>query len=293
MDKFLLVLFFIIKILVIIVVPVLLFRFKKIEIKKIFYILEIIALLALIVLYIIGFSYVVDSNITNILNIKLLSESVDNDSNDFYDNLNVSKNIKSIDANTDYKTHRNEDVYYYSGIELPLAGKQVKCTSDYDYYKSYSDIMTSTSMLLSTYFNKQIDPIEIYNKALANKLIKCGEPINKDSFFYMISNEYKVNFKVLNSDELRNYVLNGKPVLMETIGNGSLSCNQTYFLIYDINNADKYLLLDPNNKAYRYICPDGTKGFGNILKANYNELSFDYSELLSDTNRFIVIGGTR
>ena len=287
MDKFLLVLFFIIKILVIIVVPVLLFRFKRLEIKKIFYILEIVALVVIAALYLIGFSYIVDSNITTILNFKMLSESTDSEI------LSVSKNIKTIEADTNYKTHRNEDVYYYNGFELPLAGKQIKCGSDYDYYKSYSDIMTSTAMLLSTYFNKEINPIDIYNKAVSNKLIKCGESINKDNFFYMISNEYKVNFKVLNNDELRNYVLNGKPVLMETIGNGSLSCYQTYFLIYDINNADKYLLLDPNDKAYRYICPDGTKGFGNILKADYNGLSFDYSEILSDTNRFIVIGGTR
>jgi len=293
MDKFLLVLFFIIKILVTIVVPVLLFRFKRLEIKKIFYILEIVALVVIATLYLIGFSYIVDSNITTILNFKMLSESTDSDLNEFNEILSVSKNIKTIEADTNYKTHRNEDVYYYNGFELPLAGKQIKCGSDYDYYKSYSDIMTSTAMLLSTYFNKEINPIDIYNKAVSNKLIKCGESINKDNFFYMISNEYKVNFKVLNNDELRNYVLNGKPVLMETIGNGSLSCYQTYFLIYDINNADKYLLLDPNDKAYRYICPDGTKGFGNILKADYNGLSFDYSEILSDTNRFIVIGGTR
>ncbi|MBR4830419.1 MAG: hypothetical protein IKZ96_01455 [Bacilli bacterium] len=293
MDKFLLILFFIIKILVIIVVPVLFFRLKRKEIKKIYYVIEIVALIAITVLYLIGFPYVVDSKITNILNIKMLEESLDGESNDFTQNLNISKNIKSLDANTEYKTHRNEDVYYYNGYDLPLAGKQINCNNDYDYFKSYSDIMTSTSMLLSTYFNKKIDPIEIYNKALSNGLIKCGEPINKDSFFYMITNEYKVNFKVLDKSELRNYVLNGKPVLMETIGNGSLSCYQTYYLIYDISNADQYLLLDPNNKSYRYICPEGTKGFGNILKANYNELSFDYSELLSDTSRFIVIGGTR
>lgn len=293
MDKFLLILFFIIKILAIVVVPILLFRFKKIEIKKIYYVIEIVVLIAIAVLHLIGFSYIVDSNVTNILNMKLLSESIDGDSNDFNDNLKMSKNIKTMGAYTEYKTHRNEDAYYYNGFELPLAGKQIKCTSDYDYYKYYSDIMTSTAMLLSTYFGDEIDPVEIYNKTLDNNLIKCGEPINKDSFFYMISNEYKVNFKVLDSSELRNYILNGKPVLMETIGNGSLSCYQTYFLIYDINNASEFLLLDPNNKSYRYICPEGTNGFGNILKANYNDLTFEYSDLLSDVSRFIVIGGTR
>ena len=57
--------------------------------------------------------------------------------------------------------------------------------------------MTSTSMLLSTYFGDEIDPIEIYNKASENKLIDCGEPINKDNFFYMISNEYSaINKKI-------------------------------------------------------------------------------------------------
>jgi hypothetical protein len=148
-------------------------------------------------------------------------------------------------------------------------------------------------MLLSTYFNQNITPIEIYNKTVANNLISCGNPINKDSFFYMISNEYNIYFNVIGEEELRNYVLNGKPVLLETSGNGYLSCNESYFLIYSINNSNEYLMLDPNNKSYRYICPEGSTGFGNVLEANYNELTFDYLTITMDANRFIVIGGTR
>ena len=81
--------------------------------------------------------------------------------------------------------------------------------------------------------------------------------------------------------------------MLETIGNGSMSCNQSYFLVYDINNSGEYMLLDPNNKSYSYICPDGSTGFGSVLKPDYNNESFDYSYLVSDANRFIVIGGTR
>ena len=293
MDKFLLVLFCIIKILVIVVAPIVLYRFRKLNINKLFYGLEIGALCIIAALYIIGFSYVVDSNISSILNMKLLSPTIEDNSTEFMISLESSKRIGEIEADTDYKTHRNEDVYYYNGYEFPLAGRKIECNGGNDYYKYHSDIMTSTAMLLSTYFGRQIDPIEVYNKASDNDIIDCKEPINSDDFFYMISNEYKVNFKVLDSSELKNYILNGKPVLMETEGNGNLSCYQTYFLIYDVNNAGEYLLLDPNDKSYRYICPEGTEGFGNVLKANYNKLSFDYYDLLSDSNRFIVIGGTR
>lgn len=291
MDKFLLILFFITKILAIIVVPIIIFVLKKKN--KYLYIVEIAVLLLLVILYLCGVSFVVDSNIGGILNLKLISESTRDNSFDYYNNIRGLSNITSIDADTSYKTYRNSDVYYFNGFELPLAAKRVDCGTDYDYYKYYSDIMTSTAMLLSTYFNQNITPIEIYNKTVANNLISCGNPINKDSFFYMISNEYNIYFNVIGEEELRNYVLNGKPVLLETSGNGYLSCNESYFLIYSINNSNEYLMLDPNNRSYRHICPEGSTGFGNVLEANYNELTFDYLTITMDANRFIVIGGTR
>lgn len=291
MDKFLLILFFITKILAIIVVPIIIFVLKKKN--KYLYIVEIAVLLLLVILYLCGVSFVVDSNIGGILNLKLVSESTRDNSFDYYNNIRGLSNITSIDADTSYKTYRNSDVYYFNGFELPLAAKRVDCGTDYDYYKYYSDIMTSTAMLLSTYFNQNITPIEIYNKTVANNLISCGNPINKDSFFYMISNEYNIYFNVIGEEELRNYVLNGKPVLLETSGNGYLSCNESYFLIYSINNSNEYLMLDPNNRSYRHICPEGSTGFGNVLEANYNELTFDYLTITMDANRFIVIGGTR
>jgi hypothetical protein len=234
-----------------------------------------------------------DSNIINILNIKLLGDSDKSIISDLYENISTSNSIKTLEAVKDYKTHRNSNVYYYDGLNMPLSAKKIKCESGYDYYKYYSDIITSTSMLLSTYFDKTISPLEVLDKTINAGLIKCGEPINQDSFFYMIYNEYHVDFKVINNSELRNYILNGKPVLLETNGNGNLSCNQSYFLIYDVNNNDDYLLLDPNNKSYNYICPDGSTGFGSMLKPNYNDSSFSYSDILSDTRRLIVIAGSR
>lgn len=293
MEKFLLVLFFVIKILVIIVAPIAIFIFRNKTIKRVYLWFEIALLITCSILYIINFSYMVDSNIINVFNLNMLSESKDPVRIDFLNEVDSSNIVKSIEADTSYKTHKNEKVYYYNGFEMPLSAKKVECDSTYDYFKNYSSMITSTAMLLSSYFNKEIDPIEVYNKAYKEGLIKCDEPINKDQFFLMIYNDYKVNFNVISFDQLENYILNGKPVLLETIGNGNLSCTQSYYLIYDINNSGEYLMLDPNNKSYSYICPDGTTGFGNILKSNYNDITFSSSEILSDSNRFIVIGGTR
>lgn len=293
MDKFLLILVFIIKILVIIVAPILIFIFRNKSNKYMKYCFgaEIIALLVLIILYIIGFSYVTDSNISNIVNLKILNESVESESTNIYKNIEASNNVLKIEADTSYKTHRNDPVYYYNSFERPLSTKKIECENEYDYLKYYSDIITSTSMLLSSYLEQDIDPIEIYNKAYAHGIIKCGEPINKDEFFGMIFNEYRVYFNIIKGSDLENFVLNGKLVLLETIGNGQLSCNQTYYLIYNINNKGEYLLLDPNNKSYSYICPDGSAGFGNALKPNYNEQTFSYSDIIMDTSRLIVVGG--
>ena len=292
MDKGLLILFFIIKIIIIIIVPVVLYIFRNKEVK-LYIILESIALSIIVILYVVNYSYIIDSNITNILNINVLNESSEKTTSSLDSNIkesNITPEIEPIDS---YRTHRNSKVYYYNGYEMPLSAKKVSCNSGYDYYKYYSDIMTSTAMLLSTYFNRTIDPIEIYNKVKENKLIKCGEPIDKTKFFAMITDEYKVNFFFILNSEFKNYILNGRVVMVETLGNGTLSCYESYFIAYDVNNSNEYLMLDPNNKTYRYICPEGSTGFGHILKANYNSLTFDYNTIFEDTNRLIVIGGTK
>lgn len=293
MEKFLLVLFFIIKILFIVVAPIALYVFRDKYISKYIGLIEIFGLIVIVILYIIGFSYMVDSNITNMLNLKMLNKSDDSILTDYKTDLSVSNSIKKLAADKSYKTHKNEIVFYYNGYELPMGAKKIKCGDNYEYYRHYSDILSTTSMLLSTYFQKEIDPVEILDKAISNNVIKCGEPINSDSFFNMIYKEYKVNFVVIKSSELENYILNGKPVILQTKGNGNLSCTPSYFLIYDINNLGEYLMLDPNNKSFSYMCPDGTDGFGNVLKPNYNDQTFNYSNIISDYDRFIVIGGTR
>ena len=293
MDKFLLVLFFLIKIIVIIIVSIVFYIFKNRDIKKFFIVLELLAISIIGILYIMGFSYVVDSNITNMMNLKLLSDSDNTNSSSLYSNIEISNSSNKLEGDNTFRTHRNGNVYYFNGSDMPLAARKVSCENGYDYYKYYSDMITSTAMLLSTYFDKNISPLDILSKVEDYKLVKCGEPINEDAFFYMIYNEYKVNFIIISNAELKNYVLNGKPVLLETNGNGNLSCTQSYFLIYDINNKSDYLMLDPNNKSYSYICTDGSSGFGNILKPNYNESTFSDTEIFSDTRRLIVIGGTR
>lgn len=293
MDKFCIVLFLIIKILVIIAAPIAIFIFRKNEIKKYFIYIEIISLSLIIFGYIAGFPYITDSTFTNLLNINILGESEYADSSHIEDIINVSNSVSSIKADTSLTTHKGKIVYAYNSYDIPLSTKKIQCEDGYDYFKYYSDMITSTAMLLSTELKKNIDPIEIFNKVESAGLIKCGERINKDKFFAMITNEYKVDFSIISANQLENYILNGKTVLLETNGNGYLSCNQSYFLVYDINNSGEYMLLDPNNKSYSYICPDGSTGFGNVLKPDYNNGSFDYSYLVSDANRFIVIGGTR
>ena len=292
MDKFLLILFFIIKILIIVIFPILLYIFKN-KLSKKYYYIELILIICLLVLYLFNSTYIVDSNISSLFRFKLLSESKESNISKFKDDLEKSNIVSSIESIDKYKTHRNDSVYYFNGFEKPLATRKIMCEEGYDYFKYYSDLITSTSTLLSSYFNKTIDPIEVLEKANKYNLIKCNERINKDSFFYIIQEEYGIYFNVIKPEELENYILNGKIVLLETRGIGTLSCNESYFIIYNIDNDANYLLLDPNNKSYDYICPDGTKGFGNVIKANINENTFSYSSILTDANRFIVIGGTK
>ena len=285
-----LLLIFIVKLLIIFVIPYLLF-FKKISNYRTFNILYIIniSLLGLFsILLVMNNKCIVNSTLSGINNSFMAnstSKKVVKESND-------ADTVSQIVTNKKYKTNNLSDVYYFNNNIQPLSDKKINCNGETKYMKQYGNGITTVSMMVSTILNQNIDPIEILNLAVKNDIFDCNTGVNINLLLNVVSEEYNISFREIDSDLLWDYVYSGNVVLEEIAfnknTNNNLTCSKGNILIYSVDNNYNFQILNPNNSNEDYICPDNTPGSMMIIKAKSNDNVWTINQLNNIKSRYIV-----
>lgn len=281
-----LILIFVIKILILFIVPVFIFyMYNRMEINKKIIIGEIALLILFVILKLFGNSCIMNSNISYIKN--SLKDINYNDSM-----YNDSDSVQKIVTNKIYKNSVSKDVYYFNNNELPLSDKKIKCTDKEVYFKHYGNNITGISMLLSSTLGRNIDPIEILDIAKKNNLVDCDEGIDTNKLLDVIANDYHLKKRILLIGEVPSYVQTGGIVLAK-VGNSykgnNITCGISYIIIYNIDKENKFMILNPNDLKYDYICPSNTLGYGTVIKANTNDNSYSFDEIKDIGVEFITL----
>lgn len=268
-------LFFILKIVILLIIPIFFFINKKTSYKRmnILFYIEISLIALLIVLRLTNNSCIVRSTINGIkINMnKNSSEYIveDNDPND----------VTSIETNKKYKSNTSKNVYYFNNNQLPLSNKKIACPDNGEaYMKNYGNSITSISMLLSSYFDKNIDPIEVLNLYLEKNNIDCDNGINFDALMNNVSEKYGVNFISINKPDLFNEISRGNIVLADiknVDGANNITCNRGYVIIYNVDNGGNYHVLYSNDSTKEILCSNLSKIDGNLSSKEWDKGSLD------------------
>lgn len=281
---------FIFKIILILSLPVYII-FKKEKNKKTSNILIIINLVffsLFIVLKIFNNPYIVNSSILGVKNLINKSKYTDKTVS-----LSNDPNIvEEIVTDKIYKTKSGSNVYYFNSNISPLRDKKVNCENNYVYFKNVGNNITSIATLLSSELNKNIDPLEILKLSIKNDIFDCDTGVDTSSLLDLISNNYNVRVREVDQKEAIAYINTGKVVFAEIDNNYSginLSCDESNIVIYNLNKEGGFNILIPDERDYDYICPDNTKGYGTIIKANTNESSWAASDITSLVTRYIIL----
>ena len=281
-----------VKIILIIAIPIYyiyrLIVLKK-SINKYLFLSEVILLIVLIIFQFIGNSCFTNSTIAFL---KRNNTKINFNEKYFNDNSNT---VKKIITNEFYYAKSGKKVYYFNNVELPLSDVEVKCKKTVGYMKNYGNNITAISILLSTKFERNIDPIEVLNLANKKSLVRCDIGIKTYPLLSVLSKEYNLNVKTISFDQVNQYINNGEIVLAKVTNKPTVknvTCEDSYIIIYNVSNDNNYLFLNPSDRKYDYICPSNSKGYGTVIEANRNdsfissadlkEIGLDYMILESD-----------
>ena len=288
-NESLLVFIFILKIIILVFLPIVLIFFNdRIEKRYIAPILNIniILVLSLIVLRLFNNGCVVNSSISKLLinrykkgEITLKEET-------------GSNVIKKIVTNKKYNTKSGKIVYYFNNVELPISEYEIPCKKSHGYMKNYGNNITAISTFVSTYLERNIDPIEILNYAKKSELIRCDVGIKTYSLLNIIAKDFGYNVKTISFNEVNNYLNSGNVVLAEVTnkpGIHNITCDKSYIVLYNITNDNNYMFLNPSDRSFDYICPSSSAGYGSVVEANTNDYFIPQSDLYSIGLDYIVL----
>lgn len=297
MDKFLFVALFIFKIIVVIVATILLFLFRNKEIQKYYIWAEVGALILVSLLYLIGFPYIAESNISTITKTKLLSDSVGiikNDSNESGTDIDSLDYYSKVLSTTQYDLNDNKIAYYYDINNEPLGNISLSCKNK-SYIKNYGGSISAITTLIGNYYNLDVNEIDILTILEENKIIDCDKGVDFDKAFNGLSKDYYYKILQISSTQINDYLNNGKSVLVETSNkyneDNNFGCEKNYIVIYNINNDGLYNIINSNDKYESYFCPSNTIGYGSIIEGNQNDRAFTFEEINSKALRYFVIEG--
>lgn len=285
----LLVLIFILKILFFFLVPIFLYvSYNKLNNKylNILYKINIVVVLLFLILKLFNNSCIINSNISGIKNNMAKSSDVI-----LYEGNNADV-VENIVTNKIYTKSDMQKIYYFNNNKLPLSNKKVYCDNDYAYMKNYGNNITALSIIVSSLYNENIDPISLLNLSIDNNIFDCKNGVNTEALISLIQSSYSIKREDIDFTELTNYVRSGGIVLAEANASDiekNVTCGPSYIVIYDVDKAGNFSILNPNDKSYDYICPENSEGYGSIVKANTNNNLYSLKEIKSICSRYIIL----
>jgi hypothetical protein len=178
--SFMLVVFLILKIIILIITPILLYFLYKKE-SKVYNLvggLDIFFIILFIILKLTGNTCINNSTFSyiNSNRVSYLKENYDS----FYESILSSKQ---------YVNKNNEDVYYYSISNKPLSDVKLSC-DEKKYMKNYGDSITAITTLLSNNIGLEINEIDVISYLEKNKIIDCENDIDFDKVIKGLQDKY-------------------------------------------------------------------------------------------------------
>ena len=54
-------------------------------------------------------------------------------------------------------------------------------------------------------------------------------------------------------------------------------------------SSGNFSILNPNDKDYKYICPENSEGYGKVIDSNTNDKLYSLDDIKSISSRYIIL----
>ena len=271
-------------------------EFDKSKLKKVIKITTFILILYFIIAIILSFT---NFNIKKcFLNSNPLKMDLSEKLTDTYNSYNIMEStdlyVKKVEPTETKKVIGRDELKIFNQNIYPLSNYEFtfsKTQDAYTYKKSGTELATLATIISSLPHGEDANPTKIL-EYLKYSDADFSESFDMDQALSILSNQYDFLYKPITSNEIIGGIRNGGIVMARVYSNSYsniFTCTNSYIIIYNYDSSEKFSVVSVNDKDYDYICPIGTPGFGNIIKANINNTSYNYEDVTFQTNYFYLI----
>lgn len=282
--------FMFIKLAAIFIIPIIILVKRKTHISKILIIVDIILLSLLLIGNAFKTSSCVYNSTINGIN-RVKKENQIKLYSNIHSGTDINYNLGDISPSKYYKTFIGSQFYYYNQNDKGIGQRKITCEGNDYYMNKYGSSITSISMAISTLLNRNISPIEILELYTSN-ITKCPDETNiNDIFKIVIENYGPLYISDISGYDVPQMVKEGAIVIAKINGNrkSTLSCGESYIVIYNITLEEKLIIADPNDSEYPYVCSTSSSSYGNVLKGNRTNSEWSFDELNSQVEKYYLI----
>ena len=284
-----LVIFLVVKIIILVILPVLVFILYKTGNKQYTSvgIINALFVLVFIILKLSSNECVTDSTFSYLRN--------PTEDNDVYESMNTPL-YESLYSTEKYYNTETEEFYSYDIASDPIRSISLSCDKK-GYMTNYGNSIAAITSLISNYYSSETDLIEVLSYLENDGLVDCDKGVNFETIFNKLGEYFYYKVIPISKDSVDEYITNGESVLVETINKSdqekNFGCEKDYIVIYNKNNDSKYSIINPNDRSYSYFCPSNTIGFGSIISGDQNSSLFTLDEIDSKALRYYTIEVTQ
>ena len=282
--------FLILKIISMLILPILLIIFRR---KKYF---NILLYIDLVILFFFAINNIFTSN-SCVINSNIDGIKVTKSDNQSTRNLQIHPNTKentsiNVLPEKKYKTYNNNYLYYFNQNKDYMKDVYYECGNKRVYISSFGSSITSVSIVVSTLYDNNINPIMLFDYYKEDNKDICNSKITIDKVFDTIKKRYNdLTLTKINSDQIESSIKTGGFVIAEVKANedSKLTCDSDHIVIYNIGLDGKLLIADPALLNHSYVCPYSSLAYGNVIDGKANENSWSINEINKETINYYLI----
>ena len=264
--------------------------------KKILRILTIILIIYLIVFIILGFTnFKIKKCFYNSNPIKVtLSEKLTNTYKSNRTMETTDQYVKNITPDDSRKIIGGNEIKVYNQNTYPLSNYEFNFSNSTDsltFKKSGTEIATLATVISSLPQGDDSNPTKII-EYLKYSDLDFKDSINMEQALSILSIKYSFSYRNITQNEIIGGLRKGGIVMAQVYGKNTsniFTCSNSYIVIYNYDSSERFSVISVNDKNYDYICPVGTLGFGNLVRADINDRTFSYDDITYTSNNYYLL----
>lgn len=265
-------LFIILKIIALIILPIIIiFKRKK---NYVIYIIfaDIVLLLFFMICNIFTInSCVYNSNIDGFKRVEKYNEITLY--NEIHPNTDYGNNSDGIEPEKKYITSTGKNLYYFNQNKAYMKTAYYICNNQKIYMNSFGSSITAISTTISTLYDNNINPVQVFNLYKNDNLDLCNTKFDIGSVFSSVMKRYgALSLTNIDSSKIKNELKNGGIVIAEVSANknSKLTCDHDYIIVYNSTNDGKVMIVSPSSLDNPYVCSYSSRAYGNTIDYSKN-----------------------